>query len=229
MSITVSHLQQWYCMIMLEAQFTLISMSNITPYDFSTLTKLLFRHIWSEIHQKKHKNELSVTINSAFRHSHTPAYQNQGQHWEDVVDRVTEERPPGQSDGLWTRNGGKSGESVTFHFLCNKYAYSTCPANIPQTPMMIRMLKTADPTIVPNPRSPLVMNTPDMKTQLFIDDLFTATTYWKTLLEAWPIKDVKSSGAELPAAMKVAPATSSLRCRFWKYKLQLSICSDISQ
>lgn len=28
------------------------------------------------------------------------AYQNQGQHREDVEDRVTEERPPGQSDGL---------------------------------------------------------------------------------------------------------------------------------
>ena len=31
-----------------------------------------------------------------------------------------------------------------------------------------------------------------------------------------PITEVKSSGAELPAAMKVAPATSSLRCRRWK-------------
>lgn len=28
------------------------------------------------------------------------AYQNQGQHREDVEDRVTEERPPGQNDGL---------------------------------------------------------------------------------------------------------------------------------
>lgn len=31
----------------------------------------------------------------------------------------------------------------------------------------------------------------------------------------WPIREVKSSGAELPAAMNVAPATSSLSCRFW--------------
>lgn len=31
-----------------------------------------------------------------------------------------------------------------------------------------------------------------------------------------PIRDVKSSGAELPAAINVAPATSSLRCRFCK-------------
>lgn len=31
----------------------------------------------------------------------------------------------------------------------------------------------------------------------------------------WPISEVKSSGAELPAAMKVAPATSWLRWRFW--------------
>lgn len=29
------------------------------------------------------------------------------------------------------------------------------------------------------------------------------------------MREVKSSGAELPAAMKVAPATSSLSCRFW--------------
>lgn len=30
-----------------------------------------------------------------------------------------------------------------------------------------------------------------------------------------PMREVKSSGAELPAAMNVAPATSSLSCRFW--------------
>lgn len=45
------------------------------------------------------------------------------------------------------------------------------------------MLKTADPTMVPVPTSPLAMKTPR--------------------------RAVKSSGAEDPAAMKVAPATSS--------------------
>lgn len=95
-----------YAISSLKCQWALLHLL----YDFSTLTKLLFRHILSEMHKKNHKNELSVTINSTFRHSHTPAYQNQGQHWEDVVHRVTEERPPGQSDGLWSRNGGKSWE-----------------------------------------------------------------------------------------------------------------------
>lgn len=36
----------------------------------------------------------------------------------------------------------------------------TCPANIPQTPTMQRMLKTAEPTMVPTPTSPWVINTP---------------------------------------------------------------------
>lgn len=36
----------------------------------------------------------------------------------------------------------------------------TCPAKIPHTPMMQRMLKTAEPTMVPTPTSPWVMNTP---------------------------------------------------------------------
>lgn len=36
----------------------------------------------------------------------------------------------------------------------------TCPAKIPQTPMMQRMLKTAEPTMVPTPTSPWVMKTP---------------------------------------------------------------------
>ena len=38
--------------------------------------------------------------------------------------------------------------------------HHTCPAKKPHTPMMQRMLKTADPTMVPTPTSPLVMNTP---------------------------------------------------------------------
>lgn len=39
-------------------------------------------------------------------------------------------------------------------------AMSTCAVNIPHTPMMQRILKTAEPTIVPTPTSPLVINTP---------------------------------------------------------------------
>lgn len=38
---------------------------------------------------------------------------------------------------------------------------STCPAKIPLRPMMTRMLKTAEPTMVPTPTSPLVMKTPE--------------------------------------------------------------------
>lgn len=36
----------------------------------------------------------------------------------------------------------------------------TWPAKIPLNPIMTRMLKTAEPTIVPTPTSPLVMKTP---------------------------------------------------------------------
>ena len=50
--------------------------------------------------------------------------------------------------------------------------------------MTKRILNTADPTMVPIPTSENAMNT--------------------------PITEVKSSGADPPAAMKVAPATSSL-------------------
>merc|ERR1719193_2466721 len=56
-------------------------------------------------------------------------------------------------------------------------------ANMAQHPMTKRMLKTADPTMVPMPTSLLAMKTPK--------------------------REVKSSGADPPAAMNVAPATSS--------------------
>lgn len=36
----------------------------------------------------------------------------------------------------------------------------TCPANNPQTPIIHRILNTAEPTMVPTPTSPWVMNTP---------------------------------------------------------------------
>lgn len=43
---------------------------------------------------------------------------------------------------------------------------------------------------------------------------FTADKEMEAVVGWWiPMTDVKSSGAELPAAMKVAPATSSLRWR----------------
>lgn len=40
------------------------------------------------------------------------------------------------------------------------HTHRTWPAKKPQTPMMQRMLKTAEPTMVPTPTSPLVMKTP---------------------------------------------------------------------
>ena len=49
-------------------------------------------------------------------------------------------------------------------------------------------LKTADPTMVPKPMSDRDTN--------------------------WPMNDVASSGADPPAAMSVAPDTSSLRFHF---------------
>lgn len=45
--------------------------------------------------------------------------------------------------------------------VCPPHTHThTCPAKIPQTPMMQRMLKTAEPTMVPTPTSPWVMKTP---------------------------------------------------------------------
>lgn len=58
----------------------------------------------------------------------------------------------------------------------------TIPAPIPQHAGTARMLKTAEPTIVPTPMSPSVMNV--------------------------PIALTNNSGAEVAAAMNVAPATS---------------------
>lgn len=64
----------------------------------------------------------------------------------------------------------------------------TSLTSIPHKPIIHNMLKTADPTIVPIPTSPCAIKT--------------------------PIMDINNSGAELPAAMKVAPATSSLSFNF---------------
>lgn len=45
--------------------------------------------------------------------------------------------------------------------VCLFVLFPTWPAKIPLRPMMTRMLKTAEPTIVPTPTSPLVMKTPE--------------------------------------------------------------------
>ena len=65
-------------------------------------------------------------------------------------------------------------------FVAQKLTELTNNAQIPITK---RILKTADPTIVPIPTSVVDTNT--------------------------PIRDIKTSGALDPAAIKVAPATSS--------------------
>lgn len=92
----------------------------------------------------------------------------------------------------------------------------TCPANIPHTPMMHRMLNTAEPTMVPTPTSPCVMNTPAENKRVLIHSIccHMINAYTSTCTCGSPIIEANSSGAELPAAMKVAPATSSLRCSF---------------
>lgn len=70
--------------------------------------------------------------------------------------------------------------------ICNAssglYVWPTCPARAAVSAMMIRILNTAEPTMVPTPTS---------------------------LPKVTPRMDVNSSGAEDPAAMNVAPATSS--------------------
>lgn len=86
-------------------------------------------------------------------------HHNESENREDVVGGVSEERPPCQSDGLWR-------EERYVPILLRNYwcvladVCSTCPANMPHRPMITRMLKTAEPTMVPTPTSPLVMKTP---------------------------------------------------------------------
>lgn len=64
----------------------------------------------------------------------------------------------------------KKGTSVTSSFTQKpsacKMVVNVCPtwpAKIPLRPMMTRMLKTAEPTIVPTPTSPLVMKTAERR------------------------------------------------------------------
>lgn len=99
------------------------------------------------------------------RRLETASYQNEHNYGQDVKDGVAEQRPPAQRDRLareFTHRTGEaavmtdSGEARTSWSWCVR----TCPAKMPQRPMMTRTLKTADPTIVPTPTSPLVINTP---------------------------------------------------------------------
>lgn len=41
----------------------------------------------------------------------------------------------------------------------------TCPAKSPHTPIIQRMLNTAEPTMVPTPTSPFVIKTPEKQVQ----------------------------------------------------------------
>lgn len=72
--------------------------------------------------------------------------------------------------------------------------------------------------MVPTPTSPLVIKTPAqkqatmLKSVLSVNQTYVKIMNFKTVCAdvGLPITEVKSSGAELPAAMNVAPATSSL-------------------
>lgn len=88
--------------------------------------------------------------------------------------------------------------------------------------MMQRMLKTADPTMVPTPTSPWVMKTPAQKAANHNHVAPSIREYLNVCYMYVPMTDAKSSGAELPAAMKVAPATSSLRSNFCMSKAKIS-------
>lgn len=60
------------------------------------------------------------------------------------------------------RSEGEGGPPFSFR---SEHSVCTCPEKMPQMPMMTRMLKTADPTIVPTPTSPFVINTPEKNTE----------------------------------------------------------------
>lgn len=80
-------------------------------------------------------------------------------------------------------------------FLFRKYSVSpplscrcdhrtfTCPEKMPQRPMMTRTLKTADPTIVPTPTSPFVINTPQNIEQERVSNKLSAksSSIWQSV------------------------------------------------
>lgn len=56
------------------------------------------------------------------------------------------------NDFNWLRNGG----------ISRPFSFGpTCPEKMPHRPIITRMLKTAEPTMVPTPTSPFVINTPE--------------------------------------------------------------------
>lgn len=106
---------------------------------------------------------------------------SQGESWHSFCSQThlwKEHRTPLLHRRKWTRRGpcskprgvtgmAKAGPWVSptlslCHFM-RRETPLTCPANNPQTPIIHRMLNTAEPTMVPTPTSPWVMNTPGKK------------------------------------------------------------------
>ncbi|KAJ6636773.1 hypothetical protein Bhyg_15368 [Pseudolycoriella hygida] len=99
-------------------------------------------------------------------------------------------------------NSVKCGPSVLRSFILIRLmeklfliASITCPANSPQQAGTANMLKTADPTTVPTPRSPFVINVP---TQLMNNSGLDVAAYKAPLNRFLAL-----------TAIKVAPTTSS--------------------
>lgn len=98
----------------------------------------------------------------------------------------------------------------------NKYVevfLHTTLDNKPQAAQMPKRLYIADPRMVLMPISPFVINTPmsELIARLVLLDLKKRKSHWvsrKYKKQYLPRKAVTNSGAELPAAIKVAPATS---------------------
>jgi hypothetical protein len=77
--------------------------------------------------------------------------------------------------------------------------YITIPAPMPQHAATARILKTAEPTMVPTPMSPSVMKV--------------------------PMTFTNNSGAEVAAAIKVAPATSFVIFKAVKQEMDILFCA----
>lgn len=70
--------------------------------------------------------------------------------------------------GAWPRPGLGSPLCCPLPHFTRGEKPLTCPANNPQTPIIHRMLNTAEPTMVPTPTSPWVMNTPAKEKAQFL-------------------------------------------------------------
>ncbi len=70
-------------------------------------------------------------------------------------------------------------------------------------------------------KHPLYLDSSTVSTSIHYGITFSGLNYFSRVLHECPeskflpMIEVKSSGAELPAAMKDAPATSSCKCSFW--------------